>query len=58
MLDEWYDAAMRWIAMAMHLPTTRHTYKGETYTTYLLRHTCREGCKESVSHSLLSTVEA
>jgi len=47
----------------MHVATTRRTYKGKTYTTYLLRHTYREDGKvkhktlANLSHLPLGTIE-
>ncbi|MEW5932788.1 MAG: hypothetical protein AB1816_04325 [Bacillota bacterium] len=51
------------VATAMHVATTKRTYKGKTYTTYLLRHTYREGGKvkhktlANLSHLPLPTIE-
>lgn len=47
----------------MHVATTKRTYKGKTYTTYLLRQTYREGGKvkhktlANLSHLPLPTIE-
>ena len=54
---------MKRVATAMHVGTTKRTYKGKTYVTYLLRQTYREGGKvkhrtlANLSHLPLATIE-
>ncbi|MDH7573075.1 MAG: transposase, partial [Clostridia bacterium] len=47
---------MRKVATAMHVATTKRTYKGKTYVTYLLRQTYREGGK--VKHRTLANLSS